>query len=920
MTVRHDEPAPPAERPLPLTAARSAGSAAAALESLTALARELFGVTEAGLSGADGVRPEGLGPGTPFCAAALRQDEPLVVLDSAADVRFALAASPGCFYAGAPLTLPGGLRAGTFYLSDPAPRGAFSAHERLLLHKVAAAAADVLLLTERRTPGPNPLEGVSEAFFTLGDDWRVTYLNAQAGELLGCDQRELLGRDFSGRDLSDHHLLDRDPLDHHLSDRDLLDRDLSDRDLSDQSVLSHDVRGGPAGAAQRAFFGELRRAATPDHPSTFEHFALELGGWLEVRVYPAAAGFSVFVRDVNARKEAERRAAAQASFRRDLLAFVQATLEDGLDESFYQRLLDVAVQTIPGAQTGSLIVRKGETFYFVAAVGFDLAGLRTCTFRLGDLQFDTNSPTPQLVYRWRDEELGTPRQEVLTTYGLTDAIKVSLCVPMSVEGEVAVVLYLDNLADEGAFDADAVEMAHLLAQQAASLVKRLELETALRAEREAFERAAYHDGLTGLPNRYLFEERLERATALARRSRALLAVLFFDLDNFKDVNDTYGHGFGDALINAVAARAARTLRTGDLLARWGGDEFVILLPEVSSPFEVERIAERLLTALKQPFAIADQEIRTAASLGIALCEGGAVAAEELVKNADIALYRAKATRGGFYFYTDALRESVRRRLELGEELRVALADGGLAVSFQPRVHLGDGRVTSVEALARWQHPQLGVVSPSVFIPLAEELGLIRQLGGQILGEACAQGRRWQDAGTPCRVAVNVSVEQLKHPGFVEEVRAALEHSALAPELLELEITESSAMDEVQENVKRLLALRLMGVKLAVDDFGTAYSSLAYLRQLPLHALKIDQSFIRNLTGDRDDNSLAIVRMVIMLGHSLGLHIVAEGVETEAQRALLAGLGCDEAQGFLFAEPLSAADFGKMLAQEAQGAR
>ncbi len=887
MTVRHNEPVPLTERPLPLTP-RSAGSVAA-LKSLTALARELYGVAEAGLSGADGARPEVLGPGTPFCAVTLRQDEPLVVLDSAADVRFALSASPDRFYAGVPLTLPDGLPVGTFYLSDPAPRTAFSPRERLLLHKFAAAVADVLLLTERRAPGPNPLESVTEAFFTLGGDGRVTYLNARAGELLGCDRREILGHD---------------PL-----NRDLLDRDALGRDAWDD----------PVGAAQWAFFEELRRAATPGRPGTVEHFAPALGGWLEARVYPAAEGFSVFVRDVNARKEAERRAAAQASFRRDLLAFVQATLEDGLDESFYQRLLDVAVATIPGAQTGSLIVRKGETFYFVAAVGFDLAGLRTCTFKIGDLQFDTNSPTPQLVYRWCDEELGAARQEVLTTHGLTATIKVSLCVPMSVEGEVAVVLYLDNLTDEGAFDADAVEMAHLLAQQAASLVKRLELETALRAEREAFERAAYHDGLTGLPNRYLFEERLERATALARRSRALLAVLFFDLDNFKDVNDTYGHGFGDALINAVAARAARTLRTGDLLARWGGDEFVILLPEVSSPFEVERIAERLLAALKQPFAIADQEIRTAASLGIALCEGGAVAAEELVKNADVALYRAKATRGGFYFYTEALRESLRRRLELGEELRAALAAGGLAVSFQPRVRLGDGRVTSVEALARWQHPQLGVVSPSVFIPLAEELGLIRQLGGQILGEACAQARRWHDAGTPCRVAVNVSVEQLKHPGFVGEVRAALKHSALAPELLELEITESSAMDEVQENVKRLLTLRRMGVKLAVDDFGTAYSSLAYLRQLPLHALKIDQSFVRNLTGDRDDNSLAIVRMVVMLGHSLGLHVVAEGVETEAQRALLAGLGCDEAQGFLFAEPLSAADFGKMLALEAQRA-
>lgn len=871
MTVRHEAATvPPTERPHNISQEAPPGAVAARI---AAFARELFGVAVAGLGGGAHADAPGasVGPGTPLCAVAAEKHEPLVVLDAAADRRFAPPVGASLrFYAGAPLRAPDGRRLGVLYLSDPEPRPAFSARERELLGELAAVTADALLLSGeaagRERAARGVLESITEAFFTLDREGQITYVNARAGRLLGRDRGALLGRGLPD---------------------------------------------APPEAAREGFYDLLRAAAKAGRSLSFEHHAPELGGWLEAHVYPSAEGSSVFVRDIGRRKEAERRAAVQAGFRRDLLAFVQATLQDGLDESFYGRLLEVAVRTIPGAQSGSLVVRKGETFYFVAAVGFELEGLRLCTFRLGDLQFDTSSPAPQLVREWRDEALGASRQEVLATYGSAKGIKVSLCVPIGVGGELSVVLYLDNFADPDAFDADAVEMAHLLAQQAASLVKRLELETALRAEREAFERAAYHDGLTGLPNRYLFEERLAGATAAARRSKTLLAVLFFDLDNFKDVNDTYGHGFGDALINAVAARVSRTLRGGDLLARWGGDEFVMLLPEVSSAYEVERIAERVLAATKQPFALADREIRTGASLGIALCEGGAVAAEELVKNADIALYRAKVTRGGFYFYTDAMRETMRRRVELGEELRATLATGGLELCFQPRVRLEDGHVTSVEALARWRHPQLGVVSPTVFIPLAEELGLIRQLGGQVLSDACAQARRWRDAGRPCRVAVNVSVAQLKHPDFVREVGAALRRSALEPELLELEITESSAMDEVHENIKRLAALREMGVRLSVDDFGTAYSSLSYLRQLPLHALKIDQSFVRNLTEGGGDNSAAIVRMIVMLGHALGLHVVAEGVETEAQRAALVGFGCDEAQGYLFSEPLTAAELGRM---------
>jgi diguanylate cyclase (GGDEF)-like protein len=460
-------------------------------------------------------------------------------------------------------------------------------------------------------------------------------------------------------------------------------------------------------------------------------------------------------------------------------------------------------------------------------------------------------------------------------------------------------------------------MAHILAQQTAVLVQRLELEAALRREREELKHAACHDALTGLPNRHLFDDRLNQATAQARRSGHTLAVMFFDLDNFKYVNDTYGHTFGDALIRAVATRLVPQLRESNTLARWGGDEFVLLLPSLESAAEAAGVAQRLLEQLHQPFELLGKEVRTGASVGVALYEGGAEAAEALVRNADIALYRAKATRGSYAFFTEQMNRTLHTKIELGEDLRAALEVGALTLHYQPRVDLAGGRITSLEALARWQHPSKGWVSPAVFIPLAEELGLIRRLGALVLGRACAQAKAWHSAGLGYRVAVNLSVGQLKHPDIVAEVQGALHHCGLEAGLLELEITESTAITKVEEGIKKLQQLRELGIHLSIDDFGTAYSSLAYLKRLPVHSLKIDRSFVGDLGGGATRPAdTGVVEAILALGKSLGLSVVAEGVETEGQRQTLLRLGCDQAQGYLFAPPLDAAQVERLLRVEA----
>jgi len=412
---------------------------------------------------------------------------------------------------------------------------------------------------------------------------------------------------------------------------------------------------------------------------------------------------------------------------------------------------------------------------------------------------------------------------------------------------------------------------------------------------------SHHDALTGLPNRALAQERFERAAAQAKRLGQQVALLYFDLDHFKLVNDSLGHPAGDALLQAVAQRVQPLIRDTDTLARFGGDEFLILLTGLDRGERASRVAEEVIAALTQPFTVQERSVNCGGSMGVVLFPADADAFDELVKRADLAMYRAKEMgRGNFHFYDDRLQASVEEQLLLDAAMREALLRGDqFRLAYQPQYDLQTGALAGFEALLRWKHPELGDISPARFIPQAERNGVIVPLGLWVLRTACQQVKTWREAGMPAhlRVSVNVSPVQLRRSGFADQVRQALSDSALQPGALELELTESMLMDEVGDSSRTLNTLVDMGVELAIDDFGTGYSNLGYLRRFQIGRLKIDRSFVSRLGGTAHDE--AIVRAVVQMAQSLGLHTVAEGVETEPQREHLQRLGCDQAQGFLW---------------------
>jgi diguanylate cyclase (GGDEF)-like protein len=413
---------------------------------------------------------------------------------------------------------------------------------------------------------------------------------------------------------------------------------------------------------------------------------------------------------------------------------------------------------------------------------------------------------------------------------------------------------------------------------------------------------AFHDPLTDLPNRALFLDRLGQLQGRAGRRGEPLAVLFLDLDHFKFVNDRYGHAGGDRLLIAVAERLRECARPGDTVARLGGDEFTLLLDGFEDPAEVEAVAARVAGTLDAPFAIDDDEVAVTASIGIALSRRDHAAPADLLRDADVALYRAKERgKARYAIFDPAMGTNLRERIALEAELRQAVERDQLRLVYQPVVELATGRVVSVEALVRWEHPGRGLVLPAGFIPLAEEAGLVEPIGRWVLAEACRQAVIWQDQFTNApAVAVNLSARQFQHPGLVEEVAGALRATGLAPDRLELEITESAVMADADVTAATLRDLKNLGVCVAIDDFGTGYSSLSYLRRFPLDLLKIDQSFVSGLGSDVGD--IAIVEAVIGLAHMLGLRVVAEGVETLEQATRLRELGCEFGQGHLFGRP------------------
>jgi len=436
--------------------------------------------------------------------------------------------------------------------------------------------------------------------------------------------------------------------------------------------------------------------------------------------------------------------------------------------------------------------------------------------------------------------------------------------------------------------------------------------TEQRQQEERIRHLARHDALTQLPNRVQFLEEMAGAEpGLARGDH--IAVLCIDLDHFKAVNDTLGHSLGDKLLQQVSARLWGATRENDLLARLGGDEFALLLRGVDNPAEAAAIAERIVKAMANPFTIDGHQLVIGTSVGIAMAPQDGETSEILMKNADLALYKAKNEgRSTFHFFESGMDAAIQKRRSIEAGLRLALAKGELRLVFQPLVGLKENRITCLEALLRWDTAERGTISPTEFIPIAEETGLIVQIGEWVLREACRTAAGWP-AGV--RVAVNLSPVQFKNKRLYETVEAALRDTGLLPTRLELEITESLLLSDNEPTLKTLHKLRALGVRISMDDFGTGYSSLSYLRSFPFDKIKIDRSFMRDLKSKGD--SLAIIKAVIGLGQSLGMSTTAEGIETEEQLSAVRDQGCNEVQGFLFSPPVSAQAVTEMLAEEGQ---
>lgn len=433
-------------------------------------------------------------------------------------------------------------------------------------------------------------------------------------------------------------------------------------------------------------------------------------------------------------------------------------------------------------------------------------------------------------------------------------------------------------------------------------------ENALREQQSRLNYMAFHDSLTSLPNRSLFYDRIFHGLARARRSNSKVALMLLDIDRFKVINDSLGHDAGDLLLKAIAMRLNEGVRDMDTVARLGGDEFVVVLEGVHDTDDVIFVANKLLVTLARPLEISGHEITTTVSIGVSIFPDDGADTDELLKNADIAMYKAKeAGKNNCQFYAKGMSATAVNYLLLENDLRRAVEQEQLILYYQPQIDLKTGELMGVEALVRWQHPERGLVSPAHFIPLAEETGLIVPIGEWVLRQACRQQRIWLDSGKRVgRMAVNLSPRQFRQKNFPGKVEAILHETRLPAEYLELEITESCAMEHAGETINQLNQLNQMGLFLAIDDFGTGYSSLAYLQRFPIQKLKIDRSFIHDIHEDHND--AAIVKTIIGLAHNMQLKVVAEGVENESQVDWLRQYGCDQAQGFLYAKPLSLKQF------------
>ncbi|HEX4578943.1 MAG TPA: EAL domain-containing protein [Candidatus Dormibacteraeota bacterium] len=521
---------------------------------------------------------------------------------------------------------------------------------------------------------------------------------------------------------------------------------------------------------------------------------------------------------------------------------------------------------------------------------------------LEGLMMAVGSETRARAITWADST-GNVR-DWLTRHGLKDAMLTSLWG----DGALLGVLTVGNrLNDVGTFSADDLTLFETFGAHTSVAVQTMRLDNTLTYQ-------AFHDPLTNLANRLLFTDRLEHALSRRHEKRGMIAVLFVDLDDFKMVNDTFGHAAGDDLLRSVAERLRSVLRSADTAARFGGDEFAVLLEDAPSADDITAVAERVVTALRPHFVVERQEVAVHASIGVALATASTVGAEELLRRADAAMYWAKVQgKGGYEIYDAGMIEGSGRRLQVRTELERALTDGDLRVHYQPIVDLRSAEVRGVEALVRWEHPERGWILPGEFIGIAEETGLIADLGAFVLREACAQLQTWESTlplQDDFQLHVNVSQRQLRTDDAIDAVRAILAETAVAPRRLVVEMTESFVGEHGDVARERMRELKALGVSLAIDDFGTGYSSLALLQDMPFDILKVDRAFIDDLDGDR--RRRAFTAAIFGLGDTLGLTMIAEGVEREKQRSTLLALGCTLAQGFLFSSAVPGQQIADML--------
>lgn len=641
----------------------------------------------------------------------------------------------------------------------------------------------------------------------------------------------------------------------------------------------------------------LRTAAGSDIPIAH--------GWQTVTGEEGELIYEVFV-DMSFASEARRNLERMSRFREVLAEVLRESLARGHDDGFYQRVLLSAVQTIPNAQTASLLVRDEDgLFRFRAAVKCDFEELRDVSFTESQMHLGSDG-LPFLHYGYSENrDLPAPLRAALNASGPTERIKVTIVSPVQLDGRTVAVFNLDNLESPDAFDAEALSMARDYAQHIAVLLQRFQYEAAL-------ERQANTDQLTGLPNRRSFDASLAAEFAVPPAPGTDSAIFYIDLDNFKSINDFHGHSFGDTFIQAVSQRLLRQLPGGSVLSRWGGDELVAFVPDMNSPRQAALFAEALLTAARRPYEIEGLELMETISIGVALRSDADNDAGQVLRNADLALYAAKREgRNTFRLFDDQLRAVSRLRAEL----RQAVASERIELHYMPRWSL-DGRLVAFEGLARWNHPERGLLLARDFLPEAAEAGLLKQLSTQLLHLACRQAREWLDAGHSLPVAFNLGSHHLASATVVEDVRTALRRHAVPGHLLELQFTETAALADLRDASQKLAELRLLGVTLLLDGIGSGFSHLAVLRRFNLDAIRIKRGFVMSLgepgSGVDDHATRDVIHALISLGAELGVRVVAEGVETEGQAEFLRSAGVAEMQGYLFSEALTPGEVAALL--------